>query len=395
MNGLAPDTARHRHGVPVLRALSAPDGGREYRRAAAHAPADAGCSACPARAARRRPSRLDRGARCSRSRRRCGSRACSPASRRNSRAARSSAWRSPAPWCAGREVFLMDEPLSNLDAELRVHMRAEIAQLHRQLGATFIYVTHDQAEAMTMSDRVAVILERPNCSQIASPGALYRDPDDLRGGPVRRHAADQRAAGRAVGLPAAQVAVRPIGTSLQPSNRRIAHGSRLSSRPLAECGAIADGGGGNESARPPPSRITRHLAREQGRVGQLPAIEAGWFIARISAPISSCMSRSTGVRRAADRARRSRGAAKRPPSATRSRSPSDPTPHPAVRRQRQADLAMKGGRLNVLLLTAPALVLMAGVPDRAAARVIVLSASPTTSSARPACRSSASRTTWR
>ena len=76
-------------------------------------------------------------------------------------------------------VFLMDEPLSNLDAELRVHMRAEIAQLHRQLGATFIYVTHDQAEAMTMSDRVAVILEG-ELRQIASPGELYRDPDDLR-----------------------------------------------------------------------------------------------------------------------------------------------------------------------------------------------------------------------
>lgn len=75
-------------------------------------------------------------------------------------------------------AFLMDEPLSNLDAELRVHMRAEIGQLHRQLGATFVYVTHDQAEAMTMSDRVAVILGG-ELRQIASPDALYRDPDDL------------------------------------------------------------------------------------------------------------------------------------------------------------------------------------------------------------------------
>jgi len=77
------------------------------------------------------------------------------------------------------KAFLMDEPLSNLDAELRVHMRAEIAQLHRQLGATFIYVTHDQAEAMTMSDRVAVILEG-ELRQIASPAELYRDPGHLR-----------------------------------------------------------------------------------------------------------------------------------------------------------------------------------------------------------------------
>jgi multiple sugar transport system ATP-binding protein len=76
------------------------------------------------------------------------------------------------------KAFLMDEPLSNLDAELRVHMRAEIAQLHRQLGTTFVYVTHDQVEAMTMSDRVAVILGG-ELRQIASPSVLYRDPDDL------------------------------------------------------------------------------------------------------------------------------------------------------------------------------------------------------------------------
>ena len=56
-------------------------------------------------------------------------------------------------------VFLMDEPLSNLDAKLRVQMRAEIKELHQRLGITFIYVTHDQSEAMTMSDRVAVMLD--------------------------------------------------------------------------------------------------------------------------------------------------------------------------------------------------------------------------------------------
>ena len=55
--------------------------------------------------------------------------------------------------------FLMDEPLSNLDAALRLRMRAELVDLHRELGATFIYVTHDQAEAMTMSDRIAVMMD--------------------------------------------------------------------------------------------------------------------------------------------------------------------------------------------------------------------------------------------
>ena len=76
-------------------------------------------------------------------------------------------------------VFLMDEPLSNLDAELRVHMRSEIAQLHRRLQTTFIYVTHDQAEAMTMSDRVVVMMEG-NILQTAPPDEIYNDPTHLR-----------------------------------------------------------------------------------------------------------------------------------------------------------------------------------------------------------------------
>ncbi|ODT16805.1 MAG: glycerol-3-phosphate ABC transporter ATP-binding protein [Hyphomicrobium sp. SCN 65-11] len=76
-------------------------------------------------------------------------------------------------------AFLLDEPLSNLDAKLRVHMRTEIAQLHRRLGATFIYVTHDQAEAMTMSDRIAVMMDG-NIIQIGSPDEVYDDPQDLR-----------------------------------------------------------------------------------------------------------------------------------------------------------------------------------------------------------------------
>ena len=76
-------------------------------------------------------------------------------------------------------VFLMDEPLSNLDAELRVHMRAEIAQLHRRLAATFVYVTHDQAEAMTMSDRVVVMMGG-HILQVDAPGRVYADPADLQ-----------------------------------------------------------------------------------------------------------------------------------------------------------------------------------------------------------------------
>ena len=76
------------------------------------------------------------------------------------------------------QAFLMDEPLSNLDAKLRVHARAEIADLHRRLGATFIYVTHDQAEAMTMSDRVAVMMGG-RLLQVAPPQEIYDQPATL------------------------------------------------------------------------------------------------------------------------------------------------------------------------------------------------------------------------
>jgi len=75
-------------------------------------------------------------------------------------------------------VFLMDEPLSNLDAKLRVQMRAEIRALQRQLGVTTIYVTHDQVEAMTMGDRVAVLRDG-KLQQVATPQELYRQPANL------------------------------------------------------------------------------------------------------------------------------------------------------------------------------------------------------------------------
>ncbi|WP_230534321.1 ABC transporter ATP-binding protein [Microvirga roseola] len=76
-------------------------------------------------------------------------------------------------------VFLMDEPLSNLDAKLRVQARTEIAQLHRRLGATFVYVTHDQAEALTMSDRVAVMMDG-ELLQVAPPQDVYADPQHVK-----------------------------------------------------------------------------------------------------------------------------------------------------------------------------------------------------------------------
>jgi len=76
------------------------------------------------------------------------------------------------------KVFLFDEPLSNLDAALRVNTRVEIAKLHRDLGATMIYVTHDQVEAMTLADKI-VVLEAGEVRQIGSPMELYHRPANI------------------------------------------------------------------------------------------------------------------------------------------------------------------------------------------------------------------------
>jgi len=77
----------------------------------------------------------------------------------------------------GPEVFLFDEPLSNLDAELRVEMRVEIARLHQEFDATMIYVTHDQVEAMTLADKI-VVLRAGRIEQVGAPMDLYDDPDN-------------------------------------------------------------------------------------------------------------------------------------------------------------------------------------------------------------------------
>ncbi|MGD8190690.1 ABC transporter ATP-binding protein [Brevibacillus ginsengisoli] len=76
------------------------------------------------------------------------------------------------------QVFLMDEPLSNLDAKLRNQMRVELTSLHKQLGTTFIYVTHDQVEAMTMGDQI-VVMNEGEIMQVAAPIELYQEPANL------------------------------------------------------------------------------------------------------------------------------------------------------------------------------------------------------------------------
>ena len=76
------------------------------------------------------------------------------------------------------KVFLFDEPLSNLDAKLRVHMRTEIKALHQQLKTTSVYVTHDQVEAMTMADRI-VVMHDGVIQQVGTPLELYDHPANL------------------------------------------------------------------------------------------------------------------------------------------------------------------------------------------------------------------------
>jgi len=76
------------------------------------------------------------------------------------------------------KVFLMDEPLSNLDAKLRVQMRSEIKKLHKNIATTFVYVTHDQVEALTMGDRI-VILNKGYIQQIGTPQEVYSDPNNI------------------------------------------------------------------------------------------------------------------------------------------------------------------------------------------------------------------------
>jgi multiple sugar transport system ATP-binding protein len=135
-------------------------------------------------------------------------------------------------------AFLMDEPLSNLDAKMRVQARAEIADLHRRLGSTFVYVTHDQVEAMTMSDRVAVMMGG-ELLQVAPPQEIYANPADIRvaefiGAPrinilpghVGRH---QRVVVRGEGLPLTCRLPEhtPVSVGLRPEHIRLAEADGL------------------------------------------------------------------------------------------------------------------------------------------------------------------------
>ena len=138
----------------------------------------------------------------------------------------------------GPEVFLFDEPLSNLDAELRVEMRVELARLHQELGATMIYVTHDQVEAMTLADKI-VVLRAGRIEQTGKPLDLYNDPDNqfvagFIGSPAMNFFPAQVSAGTVtvaglpgltLNAPASAPASGAITMGIRPQHLKIAEGS--------------------------------------------------------------------------------------------------------------------------------------------------------------------------
>lgn len=128
-------------------------------------------------------------------------------------------------------AFLLDEPLSNLDAKLRVQTRAEIAELHRQLKATFIYVTHDQVEAMTMSNRIAVMMQG-EILQCDAPDVVYTDPEDIRVAefigspkinilPVEQYGTEMQLLGRSLPMIAPDASLSPMQLGVRPEALRL------------------------------------------------------------------------------------------------------------------------------------------------------------------------------
>ncbi|MES2815535.1 MAG: ABC transporter ATP-binding protein [Pseudomonadota bacterium] len=120
------------------------------------------------------------------------------------------------------QVFLFDEPLSNLDALLRVQMRIELSNLHRDLGATMIYVTHDQVEAMTMANKI-VVMNAGEVQQIGGPMDLYENPSNRFVAGFIGNPAINFLPGAAVGLTAFEIGVRPEHIQMVPAD-----GARLS-----------------------------------------------------------------------------------------------------------------------------------------------------------------------
>jgi multiple sugar transport system ATP-binding protein len=141
------------------------------------------------------------------------------------------------------KLFLFDEPLSNLDAALRVNTRLEIARLHRELGATMVYVTHDQTEAMTLADRI-VVLNGGKIEQVGTPMELYNDPANLFvAGFIGSPQMNFIEAGHLSREDAKTIGIRPEHISIMPSggdiSGRVSHVEHLGAdtNVYLDCGA--------------------------------------------------------------------------------------------------------------------------------------------------------------
>ena len=180
------------------------------------------------------------------------------------------------------KVFLFDEPLSNLDARLRVEMRAEIRRLHQRVGATMIYVTHDQVEAMTMGDRIAV-LNAGELQQCAGPRALYARPANtfvagfIGTPPVNLLAGVVTEGGRAVQVSGASL---PVGAAQRAAlagrdGTRVTLGVRPEDLTASSAGLAAR----VDLVEPLGSETLVHASCEAGRLvarvtsGAVPAVE--------------------------------------------------------------------------------------------------------------------------
>jgi multiple sugar transport system ATP-binding protein len=142
-------------------------------------------------------------------------------------------------------AFLMDEPLSNLDAKLRAHMREELSGLHRRLGATFIYVTHDQIEAMTMSNRIALMSEG-GIEQLGTPDELYQRPATLT-------------VARFIGTPS----INLLPVEITPSGAVVAFGHALRLETAAQHAGPATLGLRAEDLRPATDGLAARIVRNE------------------------------------------------------------------------------------------------------------------------------------
>ena len=145
-------------------------------------------------------------------------------------------------------LFLLDEPLSNLDAKLRLETRLELHELQRSLGVTTVYVTHDQEEAMTLADRIAVFMDG-RIVQVGTPREIFARPRTLAVAGVHRHAADEPAAGDWDGA-AVSSAARRCRSRIASAGR----GESSSACVPATCARADDGMAATRRARRGPRR---------------------------------------------------------------------------------------------------------------------------------------------